>query len=498
VVAALVEAALVGLWMACFRTVGTDMAAQLARAQFARDFPGSAYYFNWYGGIHPAGYAILAPYLLAGVGTWALTCVSAILCAMLLGALFTRYSIARPHWAALWAAGSVFAGVIAGRATFTTGMVFAFGAMLVIDAPIDKRVRLAAGGVCAAAATLTSPVAGLFVGLAGAVWLLTGRRWRGAALVAGAGVPMALAQALFSDGGVQPFDLLEAAPTIVLTLALILLLPENRRVLRTGTLLYLIGVIVAAVVPTPIGTNALRLGELLIGPLLVGLIAGRRPRALVAAAVIGALAWQLYQPVRDFVHGAPAVDDSATAALVDELKTLRADTARVEAVPMYGHWESQALAATAPLARGWERQVDTERNPIFYQGSFSASDYHAWLLEEAVRYVVLPTGPLDAAAKREAEIITAGPPWLDEVWRDSSWTVYRVADAEPLVSAPGEIVQTTPATITISMPAAGSVTLRVDYSHWLKVSGGATLRQVGDWVELTAPAAGVYEVSAPY
>src|SRR5258708_19590699 len=52
-----------------FPRVGTDLSAALARAGWASRYPGSAYLFSWYGGIHPAGYSLLAPYVLAAIGT---------------------------------------------------------------------------------------------------------------------------------------------------------------------------------------------------------------------------------------------------------------------------------------------------------------------------------------------------------------------------------------------------------------------------------------------
>ena len=43
-----------------------------------------------------------------------------------------------------------------------------------------------------------------------------------------------------------------------------------------------------------------------------------------------------------------------------------------------------------PLARGWLRQLDTGRNPIFYKGELNPVTYASWLTENAVRYVALP------------------------------------------------------------------------------------------------------------
>ena len=64
------------------------------------------------------------------------------------------------------------------------------------------------------------------------------------------------------------------------------------------------------------------------------------------------------------------------------------------------HWEAADLAKVVPLARGWERQLDQKANPIFYDGEpLTASSYHDWLRENAVRWVALPNAPLDYSAR---------------------------------------------------------------------------------------------------
>ncbi len=43
----------------------------LTRARWAGRYPSAGYLFAWYGGLYPAGYSLLAPYLLAAFGTLA-------------------------------------------------------------------------------------------------------------------------------------------------------------------------------------------------------------------------------------------------------------------------------------------------------------------------------------------------------------------------------------------------------------------------------------------
>src|SRR5258708_19915224 len=76
--------------------VGTDLWAALARAGWASRYPGSAYLFSWYGGIHPAGYSLLAPYVLAAIGTRLSMAAPAVISALLLTLLLVRPHLPRP------------------------------------------------------------------------------------------------------------------------------------------------------------------------------------------------------------------------------------------------------------------------------------------------------------------------------------------------------------------------------------------------------------------
>jgi hypothetical protein len=93
---------------------------------------------------------------------------------------------------------------------------------------------------------------------------------------------------------------------------------------------------------------------MLTGPLLAGMAETGSPRrrARLAAGLVAAAVWQIAQPVADLARGNGPPYVPQTAALVRELQALGADTARVEAVPQYGHWESQQLALAVPLTRG--------------------------------------------------------------------------------------------------------------------------------------------------
>src|ERR1039457_5514284 len=105
--------------MITFPRVGTDLSAQLARAGWASRYPGSAYLFSWYGGIYPASYSLLAPYLLGLTGTRQAMAVAAVVSAGLLALLLARHRAPRPRAAAPWVAVAMCARVWAASLSLT-------------------------------------------------------------------------------------------------------------------------------------------------------------------------------------------------------------------------------------------------------------------------------------------------------------------------------------------------------------------------------------------
>jgi hypothetical protein len=484
------------LWIAVFPRVGTDLPAAIARASWASRYPGSAYLFSWYGGIHPLGYSVLAPYLLAVTGTRLAMAVAAVISAVLLSFLLVRFRVPRPGAAALWAAAAMWAELSAGRAAFTLGLAAALGCCATVHAGHPPtRPRMLAAAALATLTCLLSPIAALFLGIVAAVFAVS-RRWAEAVTIAAAaGLPLG-AMAVWSDGGTQPTSMQSWLWPLLASAAVLLLIPRRWRMVRAGAIIYGLAVIVTCAVPTPVGSNVARLSELLAGPLLAGM--GRaRPRWVFAAALTAVAVWQVAQPAASFAQGNAPPYAPQTAALVHELEYQHADTARVEAVPQYGHWESLELAAAAPLARGWERQVDVKRNPLFYHGQLTPVAYHRWLRDNAVRYVAISAGRPDEAAVAEAAIVRAGQPWLVAVWHDRLWQLYRVTGTLPLASAPATITRTTPAQITLRMSRAGTTVLRVRWSPLIRAAG-AVLAQHGPWTSLTVRQPGTYVLSAPY
>ena len=77
---------------------------------------------------------------------------------------------------------------------------------------------------------------------------------------------------LFPEGGYEPFALSSLLAAAGASLALILVLPARERLLRRGAQLYLLALLLSYVVPSPMGSNAVRFGVLFAPAILVGCV----------------------------------------------------------------------------------------------------------------------------------------------------------------------------------------------------------------------------------
>ncbi|MFC1420756.1 MFS transporter [Streptacidiphilus cavernicola] len=506
VLAAVLLAAVLQLVWACFlATNGGDMAAQYAWAQFAAAHPGSAYDLAWYGGMHPVSYSVLTPYLMAFLGVRTSAVLAGTVAAALLARLLTRSGIDRPLLPALCGAAGLACDTASGRVTFGVGACFALGAVLAVQERRDRRAPwIVAAGLLGVLATLASPVDGLFLLVAAPALALTGRRAEAVALAVGPPLVVGTTTLLFPFYGVQPNSSLDLVLVLVTALAVALFSPRSWRSVRFGAWIYVLGNLLALAIPSPVGSNVERLALLFAATVLLAAArasGGRRARVLWLAFAV-AFCWQTVQPVFDLADTVPAAGWTRYAQpLGAELERLGADRARVEVVGAASHVEASSLTPFVELARGWNRQVDIARNPLFYDGALTAAGYRAWLATWAVGYVVLPDAVPDYGSAAESRIVAAGPSWLHPVWRDPHWTVYRVADAAPLASAPARVLHAGAAELTLRLSGAGSTVLRIAWSPWLDLLGGAgggCLTQDGHWTRLTAVAAGTYTVGARY
>ncbi|WP_282699689.1 hypothetical protein [Streptomyces sp. CC219B] len=489
---------LYALWWFALATGGGDLAAQEAWADFASRHGGSAYGLFWYGGTHTANYSLISPYLMAALGVRTVTVVSGIAASWLAAVLIGRAGVRRPLGPALLASLALWCNVASGRTTFALGVAFGLAACLLLT----RERRIAPAVAYAALATAASPVAGLFLAVVGGALLLV-RDWaRASALLLPPVAVVGATTLLFPYTGEQLMPPARVWPPVVLGLAVTVLAPRAWRVARWSGAVYAAGTVLTYLVPSPVGTNVERFAELFAPAVLLAALLGTTRtvrRALLVVALVFSVAW-VGEKTADDLRVSTAVPAWAaeTRGVVRALEGLGADRTRVEVVPARNHREATALAPHVNMARGWNRQLDMERARLFYDGTFSAATYRAWLDRWAVGLVVLPLGKPDGYAAEEARLIRERrPDWLEPVWQDRHWRIFRVRDPVPLVSPPADVVRTTGAELVVRMPRAGTVTVRVVYSPWLRAEHGCLSRQ-GEFTRLTVTAPGTYRISSEY
>jgi hypothetical protein len=205
--------------------------------------------------------------------------------------------------------------------------------------------------------------------------------------------------------------------------------------------------------------------------------------------------------VRDI--GNPTSDAAYFRPLRDQLANMN-QSGRVEIPPTRAYWES-AHMGDVPLARGWLRQADIDRNPLFFTTVPGASgtgvpltpdSYRQWLADQSVRYVAVPDTELSWVGRAEAALIAAGQPYLSQVWSNANWRLYAVDQPEPIVAPPATLVSQTASSLTFDATAAGDVTIRVRHYRWLTASDGAKVEPFGNWTLIRVPAPGRYTLTS--
>lgn len=547
-----VATALAGLlhvvWFLAFANSGGDLAAQDAWAEFVGRHPDSAYNLAWYGGMHPVSYSVVSPYLMHVLGVRTTMMIAGTVSAGLLALILTRCrgAVREPLWPALAGVYGLVCNALSGRVTFGLGVMFALGAVAAVFCWPRKWARrrwakAAVAAPLAGLATAASPVAGLFLGVVAAALFLSGRRPGAYALGLAPVAVVGLSAWLFPFSGTQPMKFGSAWLPFVFALAVLFLVPKRWKTVRIASAVYAVGVFLTWAIDSQVGSNVTRLIMLFGGAVLLAALPYERPRSrrwyALLLAFAGLTVWITTNSVTDIVRTTPvAAWNRELAPLVAQLKKAGAERGRVEVVPASSHRESSAFPSYVNLARGWNRQADLERNPVFYDDTLTADSYRAWLERWAVHYVVLPADKPDSGGEAEAKLVREGLPYLQQVWGDVNWQLFKVHEPTELVAGQATVVRASADRLVIDVKRAGRVLVRIPHSPWLglvdaagkpvappeetfaskaRSRGGSTLPKQyantagclfkaapdgdGDvWTELLAPAPGEYQVAAKY
>jgi hypothetical protein len=532
--------------------IAAPPSTDLAAAAYRSDLFGRAGFTlwdnSWYGGHHLPAYSLLAPALGALIGPQPLTAISTTVMVALFPVLVAgAFSDRAVRIASLWLAAGAAVGLLSNRVPFDLGLAIGLGALVLARVGGRRPPARAGALVLTLLTSLASPVAGAFLALALLAWAVAqrlpagrddgatspsvaagdpgegpaGRRFAGAwplALALAALLPIGALAVMFPEGGTQPFVASAFYPALAAVAFLFAVTPGRERLVRTGALLYGAAMIGAYLLPSAVGGNADRLGALFAGPVAALVLAGgeRRRRQILMVAFLPLAYWQLHASVVDFVdaRSAAGIGSSYYAPLLGELRALdigySGTPARIEVVPSRNHWEARRVAPVVPLARGWERQLETHEDPLFYDSQpLTAARYRSWLNNDAISYVALADYPLDYSARAEARLLrgeaggaAAGepPPYLREVWHSAHWRLFAVLGARPLAQAPGRLTAISSDSFTLSAPRAGEYQVRVHFSpYWALESGsGCVSRAPGDWTEVQARAPGELRVTIAF
>ncbi|HEY2630793.1 MAG TPA: hypothetical protein VGI26_00265 [Solirubrobacteraceae bacterium] len=498
----LLACVLVGAWL-ILNPRSPDLAAQVYRASLFERYGFTLWDNNWYGGHHLPGYSLVFPWVALVLGIRVVGAFAVLVSTAAFERIATTVYGPRARWGAVCFALAAAGDLWIGRLTFALGVTFATLAVLAL---VRDRPWLA--GVLTAVCAATSPVAGLLLALAGGTHVLVTRNPRaGFALVAPALLVALPLEALFPEGGWEPFAASSVTATLAVTLAFLYALPPEERLLKIGGRIYL-GVMVLSILPTPMGSNIDRYAVLLAGPLLLcalgrdGFTRAGRPLAGVVLAVGVIVVWTAWGPVREStgVIGDPSTTPTYYRPLERFLDRNGGPLVRVEVPFTHSHWEAAFLALRFPLARGWERQLDTKYDGIFFKTPLSPTAYREWLRGDGVSYVALPDVRLDGSSDEEAALIRKGEPYLREVFRSAHWRVFTVGGHAPLASSPGVLTAVGHDSFALRFSAAGRSVVRVRYTrYWTVVSGaGCVSGAPGGWTAVSVNGPSLVRVAARF
>jgi hypothetical protein len=476
-----------------FGRYGADLPAQEYRTWVVRDHGLLPWSTQWYGGDSLLSYSLLAPVLGAVVGINVLGALAAVVSTALVCRLFPDVEDAGQRWCRLLFAVATVANLVIGRTAFALGLGLGLAALWAAQA--DQRTL---AGTCAVLCSLTSPLVAVFLLLVALAWLPSRQGRRALPLMLAVLGPVVGVVVAHGGGGRFPFPIWHMLILEATAAAGLLWIPRRYAVIRRAVGIYAACSFLLFLIPNAVGGNMLRMATLIAAPLAALAVAGRG-RPLAVAAVVALLAgWQL-PPVAVAVAGS-INDPSASSGYFRPLLAALppgVPQGRLEIPLTRSHWESYYAARRYPLARGWERQLDVQRNAILYYRLTPAS-YRRWLDANAVAFIAVPDVPLDPAGQYEADLLQHPPTWLQPVWHNRHWRLWRIIGARALASSPGLVTDLDVSSFTVRFTTAGSSIVRVRWSPLLRIDAGTGClsRGADGWTRLQTPQAGSLTVLA--
>lgn len=496
--AAPLTALLLGLLVAVSGVRGSDWPAHQFRIALFRDVGLTLWNGQWYSGHYTLGYSVVYPPMASWFGPIAVGIASGVVASAALSALLWQRFGTPGAIASCWFAVGTAVNLAVGRLPFALGLAFGLVALVAY-----QRRAVAAAVAAAALTSLASPVAGAFlaVGLGGVLvdaWLQRRSGGRphtalGAAMFVVTVTPVAVASALFPDPGVFPFRWAAFAGVMAAFIGLVVILPPSERVLRLSAGLGALASIPLFVLANPLGGNMSRMVVFFAAPVLAAPMWARRRSIVVVAGVPLAL-WLVLPGVAAAEHlGDPAAEETYYDAVTEFVTQAGGAPGRVEVPFTDGHWEVTYIAADVPIARGWERQIDMDRNAVLYDDELSSETYRRWIDEHAVRWIALPDIEIDEGGLAESALLERGLAWLRPALTTEHWRIWEVLDPAPIVQAPGRLVSESPDEIVIAVERPGSVLVRTRYMpYWSAEGDGAcVVRTDDDLVEIVVTTPGI-------
>jgi len=457
-----------------------DLWAARARASAAADGVGLTYWFSWFGGSTPAGYSVITPFLCALVGSEVVAAAAAVVVSGI-GTWLVR-DTRRPTAAAWTVAASAVINLWCGRVPFLVGAAFAVASIVFV-----RRRRKVPAALLAVLSVLASPVSGVFLGMAlsGVLVAPRMRAYRATVLVtiACAVGSLTLIAILFGTPGPEPFPPYLLAETCVAIALMLLLAPTPH--LRVTLTICAVAALVVFLIPNGLGANFARLALFCLPAAAVALSRRRLPTVVA-----------LMTPILVFggltsVSAARSAAEAASHASYYEPLAAELDAQprladhRLELVAA-GRAAYTALIGHAILARGWETQSFLAFDAQLASPSLDASEYRAWLDDNAVGYVAVDTSRLTTPESRL--IGTGNLPYLRLIWRDARWRLYEVLHPTPIVARPARLEEWSQATMRVHVPCACSTLVRIRWSRFLTASPSVPAETPDDVEDAYRPA----------